>query len=284
MGVSMLPCVRRLGASELPLRLPALSLIHVTSGALELRGAAGRHRLLAGELLAVRREADVALHAPGPAEALHFFAPRSWVARAEALVGIAAPSDALEALARAATGSDAARRAGRLLLAAYLESRDGPEGESGAVSGGIESAGRFVELVGIAHGMEGSLVAQRPTAARGRARRSSLVRALERLESAPLEGVTLGALARELGVSERHASRLLREELGTSLREYLVALRIERAKKLLATTLEPVTDVALETGWQSISHFNTVFRRRVGATPSGYRALAGADRALPKAS
>jgi AraC-like DNA-binding protein len=262
----MLPCVRRLSAADLPARIAALSLVHVTTGELVLRDAAGRHRLLGGELLAVRDDAEVELHAArGDVQAFLFFAPSAWVARARALVGLESAAGSGEALARAAAGSDVARRAGRLLLAAHLDACD-----DGAA--GIAGAGRLVELVGIACAIEGSLLAGRPAPARGRTRRAALVRALEQLESASLEGVSLPALAEALGVSARHASRLLREELGTSLREYLVALRIERAKKRLATTAEPVTDVALETGWQSISHFNTVFRRRVGATPSAYRA------------
>jgi AraC-like DNA-binding protein len=273
----MLPCVRRLRASDLPLRLSPLALVHVTEGELVLRTSGEAHRLLTGELLALRDADPAELAAPrGSAEALILHATPLWVARARALFQSCEPPQPRDALVRERAGSETARRAGRLLLAAYLETGD--ESGAGSLPGalGTEGAGRMIELVGIAHGMSGSLVAPRPQGARGRPLRAPLARALAELESAPLEGFSLGILARRLGVSERHASRLLREELGSSLPEYLAALRIERAKKRLATTQESITDVALETGWQSLSHFNAVFRRRAGVTPSAYRALAGA--------
>jgi AraC-like DNA-binding protein len=47
---------------------------------------------------------------------------------------------------------------------------------------------------------------------------------------------------------------------------------MERAKRLLRETDLPVIEVAAETGWSSLAHFTTTFRRRVGQTPSGYRA------------
>ena len=265
----MHPGTRRLCASDFPIRLAPLSLLFVIEGELVLNGDEGTHRLLSGELLALRKPAQACVETlQGRGEALLFQASPEWLARARALFGTDARTTDPSALARETAGSETARRAGKLLLAAHLENGTAPEG-SGARAGGMELASRLVELVAIASGLEGSLEQARPPAgARGRSRRASLVRTLEALESAPLEGFSLGVLAAQLGVSERQASRLLRDELGTSFTDYVAALRIERAKKLLATTLEPITDVALETGWQSLSHFNAVFRRRVGSTPT----------------
>ena len=77
----------------------------------------------------------------------------------------------------------------------------------------------------------------------------------------------------QVGLSERQVARLFRRTLGTSFSAYVTQLRIERAKKLLATSHRSVTEIGLDTGWQSLAHFNTVFRRRVSATPSAYRAI-----------
>ncbi len=271
----MVPAVRRITARDLPVSLEPLALVHVTAGELLLAGEAGTHRLLSGEVLAVRAPVRVELRAGrASGEALLFHAAPGWVERARSLAGSDARAPAQdEALVREAAGSEAARRAGRLLLATHLAAERA--GAAALDDPGIERAGRFLELVGLARALRGSLLAPRPPAGAGnRSRRAPLARLLEELETAPLEGFTLGVLARRLGVSERHASRLLRQELGTSFPEYLSALRIERAKKMLATTDDAVTDVALETGWQSLSHFNAVFRRRVGETPSRYRAVA----------
>ena len=74
-----------------------------------------------------------------------------------------------------------------------------------------------------------------------------------------------------LELSARQASRLFREELGCTFRAHVANLRIERARRLLAETERSIVDVAGETGWSSLAHFNSAFRRQVGATPSAYR-------------
>jgi AraC-like DNA-binding protein len=102
--------------------------------------------------------------------------------------------------------------------------------------------------------------------------RAELVRLVSMLRDASLEEVSLARLAREIGLSERQVSRLFREEFGTSFREHVASLRLDRAKQLLAATDLPVIEVAGHTGWSSLAHFNSVFRRRVGVTPSAFRA------------
>lgn len=102
--------------------------------------------------------------------------------------------------------------------------------------------------------------------------RSALIERIAGLREASLEEVSLASIAREVGLSERQVSRLFREEFGTSFREHLAGLRLERAKRLLAATDLSVIEVAGHTGWSSLAHFNTVFRRQVGVSPSSFRA------------
>ncbi len=278
MDEASFPRVQRLRAGDRAVVLSPFALVYVTDGQWTLRGADMAHRLVSGEVMALRRDLRLELAAAqGGGEALLLEASPQWAARALALFGASAATEPGEPLVREAGGSALARRAGRLMLAAHLDAARQGEDGTGAQGGGAQ-IGRLAELVSIAHAMTGSLVAARPAAgARLSSRRPALVRALEDLETDPLESFSLGVLADRLGISRRHASRLLREELGTSLPEYLTGLRIERAKKLLATTRDTVTEIALGTGWQSLSHFNTVFRRRVGVTPSAYRVQAAAE-------
>ena len=102
--------------------------------------------------------------------------------------------------------------------------------------------------------------------------RAALVRLVSALRDASLDEVSLASLSHEIGLSERQVSRLFREEFGTTFRDHLATLRLERAKRLLAATDLPVIEVAGHTGWSSLAHFNAVFRRRVGLTPSAFRA------------
>lgn len=273
----MLPAVRRIVPARCPLPIGPLSLVHVIGGELLLRGEPGTHRLLAGELLAVRGAVEVCLEARGGGEALLFHADPGWVDGVRRLFGASNSADG-PVVSRERAGSALALRAGRLLVAAHLEASQEhaqDQADASRIDGLCGAgAGRLVELAGIADSMTGSLVdPRRPAGARKRSRRASLVRALEDLEPGGLEGFSVGLLADRLGVSVRQTSRLVRAELGTSLPAYLAALRVERARKLLAQDDRTITEIALETGWRSLSHFNAVFRRYVGMTPSALRAV-----------
>lgn len=83
--------------------------------------------------------------------------------------------------------------------------------------------------------------------------------------------VSLPAVAEAVGMSYFHFSRAFKQSMGVSPNNYLVERRIERAKKLLAETDDPVVEIALRVGFASQSHFTTTFRRLVGTTPKAYR-------------
>lgn len=78
-------------------------------------------------------------------------------------------------------------------------------------------------------------------------------------------------LARELHVSARHLERLFRDEFGTSPSEFARRLRLKRAHELLVETTQPISEVALETGFADGSHFSRRFRDAYGKSPSQVR-------------
>jgi AraC-like DNA-binding protein len=59
--------------------------------------------------------------------------------------------------------------------------------------------------------------------------------------------------------------------MGFSFREYLQALRVRRARALLADPDLSVTEVAYAAGFNDLSNFDKVFRKIVGVPPSAYR-------------
>jgi AraC-like DNA-binding protein len=85
------------------------------------------------------------------------------------------------------------------------------------------------------------------------------------------EDVSLHQLAQHCHVSPFHFSRIFRDIMHSSPYQYLSALRLDHAKNLLGTTDQPVTDIAYACGYNSIEHFATAFRRRIGSSPSQYR-------------
>ena len=77
-------------------------------------------------------------------------------------------------------------------------------------------------------------------------------------------------LAARYGISEVYLRRLFLEKYGTTPHRYILALRIERAKQLLAHGVLSVGKIAEECGFSSLYHFSRSFKARVGLTPSEY--------------
>jgi AraC family transcriptional regulator of adaptative response / DNA-3-methyladenine glycosylase II len=101
---------------------------------------------------------------------------------------------------------------------------------------------------------------------------STLARsAADRIAAGALNGKGVPHLARELGVSERHLRRALEREVGVSPLELAQTHRLLLAKRLLADTALPVTQVAYASGFQSLRRFNALFRERYRLTPSQVR-------------
>ena len=78
-------------------------------------------------------------------------------------------------------------------------------------------------------------------------------------------------IAKAAGVSEREASRCFKKNIGQSPVEYLIAFRLNEAKKLLRESGLSVTEVSLRCGFSDSAYFGRVFRAAFGVTPRTYR-------------
>jgi len=107
-----------------------------------------------------------------------------------------------------------------------------------------------------------------------------LLRAKDRMDSASHEDWSVNRLARVSGVSEAHFARCFKDAFGVPPHRYLLTRRIERAKALLRDTDLPITDIAFQTGWNSLGTFGRIFRDITGESPSELRER---ERALPHA-
>jgi len=107
-----------------------------------------------------------------------------------------------------------------------------------------------------------------------------LLRARDRMDAASDEDWPVARLASVSGVSEAHFARCFKEAFGVPPHRYLLTRRIERAKTLLRDTELPITDIAFQTGWNSLGTFGRVFRDVTGERPSAVRKR---ERALPHA-
>ena len=86
-----------------------------------------------------------------------------------------------------------------------------------------------------------------------------------------VDDINLAEVARHCGVSEGHLSRIFHHATGLTFREYLSQIRIGRAKSLLIHSGKNVTEIAYESGFQSLSQFHRAFRKIHGTTPGEMR-------------
>ncbi len=99
-----------------------------------------------------------------------------------------------------------------------------------------------------------------------------LLRAKDRMDAASHEDWPVRRLARVSGVSEAHFARSFKEAFGVPPHRYLLTRRIERATALLRETELPITDIAFQTGWNSLGTFGRTFRDVTGESPGDRRA------------
>jgi transcriptional regulator GlxA family with amidase domain len=105
-----------------------------------------------------------------------------------------------------------------------------------------------------------------------------LLRAKDRMDAASQEEWPVTRLACVSGVSEAHFARSFRQAFGVPPHRYLLTRRLEKAKTLLRDTTLPITDIAFETGWNSLGTFGRTFRDVTGESPGELRAREQAAR------
>ncbi len=85
------------------------------------------------------------------------------------------------------------------------------------------------------------------------------------------EDITVQEIADHLSVNRSHLSRVFHENLGMSVKEYLLGIRINRAAFLLSMTNETVEAIAYQAGFHSLIVFSRMFKKKTGETPTDYR-------------
>jgi AraC family transcriptional regulator len=107
----------------------------------------------------------------------------------------------------------------------------------------------------------------RPTRLRGGLSPMARRRTLEVIHSQLDSRLTIDMLAREAGLSVAHFSRAFRETMGRAPHQYLLSMRLERARRLLEAPDANLSDVAHRTGFADQAHFTRLFKRSYGITP-----------------
>src|SRR5258706_4212079 len=98
-----------------------------------------------------------------------------------------------------------------------------------------------------------------------------LLRAKDRMDVASDEEWPVRRLARVSCVSEAHFARSFKEAFGVPPHRYLLTRRLERAQALLRDTDLSITEIAFQTGWNSLGTFRRTFRDVTGESPGELR-------------
>jgi AraC-like DNA-binding protein len=97
-------------------------------------------------------------------------------------------------------------------------------------------------------------------------------KAKEYIREHQAEKISLGNVARAVNMSAFYFCKMFKKVAGINFTDYLSRVRIERAQNLLLNPNLRVSEIAFEVGFQSLTHFNRVFKKITGQSPTDYRA------------
>ncbi len=99
----------------------------------------------------------------------------------------------------------------------------------------------------------------------------TVTRAKQFIQEHQTEDLSLGQVAKAVNTSTFYFCKMFKKFTGINFTDYLSRVRIEKAKNLLLNPNLRVSEIAYEVGFQSLTHFNRVFKRVIGQSPTVYR-------------
>ncbi|MEB3100571.1 AraC family transcriptional regulator [Ferviditalea candida] len=85
------------------------------------------------------------------------------------------------------------------------------------------------------------------------------------------EDITVNLIASELNVSNSYLSQVFKKELGVTIIHYIITYRIQKAKELISSSDELISNVASKVGYFDVKHFSKTFKKITGHTPMQYK-------------
>ena len=85
------------------------------------------------------------------------------------------------------------------------------------------------------------------------------------------EPITMDKIGHAVGLHPNYAMSVFQRAFGATLGEYVTQHRLSHAQRMLVTTEDLILNIALNSGFGSLSRFNEAFRRAFGCTPRNYR-------------
>lgn len=98
-----------------------------------------------------------------------------------------------------------------------------------------------------------------------------IARAKQFINEHQTEELSLDEVAKSVHTSKFYFCKMFKKATGINFTDYLSRVRTERAKNLLLNPNLRISEIAYEVGFQSLTHFNRVFKRILGQSPTDYR-------------
>ena len=98
-----------------------------------------------------------------------------------------------------------------------------------------------------------------------------ITRAKQYIRENQAEELSLGQVAKAVNASSFYFCKMFKKGTGMNFTEYVCRVRIESAKNLLLNPNLRISEIAYQVGFQSLTHFNRVFKKTVGEAPTEYR-------------
>jgi AraC-like DNA-binding protein len=98
-----------------------------------------------------------------------------------------------------------------------------------------------------------------------------ITRAKEFIKQHQTEDMSLGQVAKAVNTSTFYFCKMFKKVTGLNFTDYVSRVRIENAKNLLLNPNLRISEIAYEVGFQSLTHFNRVFKKIMGQSPTEYR-------------
>ncbi len=87
------------------------------------------------------------------------------------------------------------------------------------------------------------------------------------------EDISINTLAELCDYSEYHFMRFFKKHIGLTCIQYINNLRLEKSSILLTSTNNAIMDISLEVGFDNLSYFNKLFKRKYNLTPKEFRTI-----------
>lgn len=80
-------------------------------------------------------------------------------------------------------------------------------------------------------------------------------------------GLTVNRIASEVGLLPAKITQILRDQRNCSYKQYLNAIRLAEAKRLLLETDRNIVEISRKVGYNNVTHFNRIFKETEGVSP-----------------